>query len=113
MKRVSSSIIQAKYASREPSNDSLIKPATLLERSFADIVVLQAYGLQTDVSLKYSATLAPDVKWKKKQAGYSGLAFGLSQFAVFGTFSVVFYVGIKLMLSGGLAFTDFFVALLS
>lgn len=110
---IGSSIIQAKYASREPSTDSPINPATLLERSFADIVVLQAYGLQTDVSLKYSVTLAPDVKWKKKQAGYSGLAFGLSQFAVFGTFSVVFYVGIKLMLSGKLAFTDFFVALLS
>ncbi len=37
-----SNIIQARFASREPSNDSLISPATLLERSFANIVVLQA-----------------------------------------------------------------------
>ena len=108
-----SSIIQAKYASREPSNDSLVSPATLLERSFADIVVLQAYGLQVDVSKKYSASLEPDVQFKKRQAGFSGLAFGLSQFAVFGTFAVIFYVGIKLMLTGKLKFTDFFVALLS
>jgi len=108
-----SSIIQAKYASREPSNDSLVSPATLLERSFADIVVLQAYGLQVDASKKYSASLEPDVQFKKRQAGFSGLAFGLSQFAVFGTFAVIFYVGIKLMLTGKLKFTDFFVALLS
>ena len=110
---IGSSIIQAKYASREPSTDSLISPATLLERSFADIIVLQAYGQQGNVATQYSASLAPDVKWKKKQAGYQGLAYGLSQFAVFGTFSIIFYVGIKLMISGKLSFTDFFVALLS
>ena len=108
-----SSMIRAKYASREPSNNSIISPATLLERAFADIIVLQAYGLQGDVAKQYSDTLLPDVKFKKKQAGYSGLAYGLSQFAVFGTFSLVFLVGIKLMLKGKLEFTDFFVALLS
>lgn len=108
-----SSILQAKYGSREPSNDNLISPATLLERSFADIVVLQAYGLQGDVSTQYSNSLAPDVQFKKKQAGFSGLAFGMSQFAVFGTFALIFWVGLKLMIMGKLAFTDFFVALLS
>lgn len=60
-----------------------------------------------------SAALAPDMKWKKKQAAYSGLSFGLSQFAVFGTFALIFWAGIKLMLGGKLGFTDFFVALLS
>lgn len=108
-----SSIIQSRYASREPSNDNLISPATLLERSFADIVLLQAYGMQDDVSRKYSIALEPDIQFKKKQAGYSGLAFGLSQFAVFGTFALVFFVGIKLMIGGQLSFTDFFVALLA
>ena len=108
-----SSMIRAKYASREPSNDNMISPATLLERAFADIIVLQAYGLQGDVAKQYSDTLIPDVNFKKKQAGYTGIAYGLSQFAVFGTFSLVFFVGIKLMLKGKLAFTDFFVALLS
>ncbi|KAL7526452.1 hypothetical protein ACHAXR_001497, partial [Thalassiosira sp. AJA248-18] len=108
-----SSIVQAKYASREPSNNNQISPATLLERSFADIVVLQAYGLQVDVSNKYSLALDPDIRFKRKQAGYSGLAFGLSQFAVFGTFALIFYIGISLMVKGKLMFTDFFVALLS
>lgn len=110
---IGSSFIQAKYAKGEGSNDSLISPATLLERAFSDIIVLQAYGLQTDVSNKYSASLEPDVKFKKRQAGFSGLAFGLSQFAVFGTFALIFWAGIRLMLSGKLQFTDFFVALLA
>ena len=92
-----SSYIRAWYASREPVNDSPISPATLLERSFADIIVLQAYGLQEDVANRYSVSLEPDMKWKKKQAGWSGLAFGLAQFAVFGTFALIFWVGIKLM----------------
>ena len=108
-----SSIIQARYASREPTNPSLISPATLLERSFSDIIVLQAYGLQVDVSDKYSASLEPDVQFKKKQAGYSGLAFGIAQFAVFGTFALIFWAGITLMIGGKLEFTDFFVALLA
>lgn len=108
-----SSVIQARFASREPTNDNLISPATLLERSFADIILLQAYGLQGDVSAQYSIALEPDVQFKKKQAGYSGLAFGISQFAVFGTFALIFYMGIVLMIDGKLEFTDFFVALLA
>jgi ATP-binding cassette subfamily B (MDR/TAP) protein 1 len=44
-----SNIIQARFASREPSNDSLISPATLLERSFANIVVLQAVSQRVDL----------------------------------------------------------------
>lgn len=88
-----SGIIQAKFASKEAPCDHLVSPATLLERSFADIIVLQAYGLQEDVSSEYSKLLVTDVAFKKKQAGWSGLAYGLSQFAVFGTFSLVFYVG--------------------
>ena len=75
--------------------------------------MLQAYGLQDDASSKYASALESDVKFKKKQAGYAGLAFGVSQFAVFGTFSLIFYAGIKLMLAGKLSFTDFFVALLA
>mmetsp|Transcript_13772 Transcript_13772/g.29973 ORF Transcript_13772/g.29973 Transcript_13772/m.29973 type:complete len:1335 (+) Transcript_13772:61-4065(+) len=109
-----SSFIQSRYAQGEERiSDNLISPATLLERAFADIVVLQAYGLQGDVSNQYSVALGSGTKFKKKQAFYSGLAFGLSQFAVFGTFALVFFVGIKLMLSMKLAFTDFFVALLA
>ena len=69
--------------------------------------------MQDDVSKKYSGSLEPDVKFKKRQAGFSGLAFGVSQLAVFGTFALVFALGIQLMLSGKLGFIDFMVALLS
>jgi len=61
--------------------------------------------LQDDVSKKYSGSLEPDVKFKRRQAGFNGLAFGVSQLAVFGTF--------QLLLSGKLGFIDFMVALLS
>jgi ATP-binding cassette subfamily B (MDR/TAP) protein 1 len=107
------SLLQAKYASRDPSGQSLISPETLLERSLANIVVLQAFGLRDDTSRKYDLALEPDANFKKKSATYTGLAYGLSQFAVFGTFALVFYAGVKLMLSVKLQFTDFFVALLS
>jgi len=107
------SLLQSKYASRDPSVHSLISPETLLERSLANIVVLQAYGLRDDTSRKYDLALEPDANFKKKSAAYVGLAFGISQFAVFGTFALVFYAGVKLMLSAKLQFTDFFVALLS
>ena len=43
-----------------------ISPATLLERAFADIVLLQAYGLQGDVAAQYATALESDVRFKKK-----------------------------------------------
>jgi hypothetical protein len=79
----------------------------------SSVFLLMKYGLQDDVSVKYSTSLEPDVKFKKKQAGFNGLAFGVSQLAVFGTFALVFWLGIELMLSGKLGFIDFMVALLS
>ena len=110
------SIMQAKCAARQPNirqDDNYVSPATLLERAFHDIVVLQAYGLQDDTSTKYSNTLETDVAFKKKKGFYNGLAFGISQFAVFSTFALIFYAGIQFMIHGKLQFTDFFVALLA
>ena len=107
------SLLQSKYASHDPSVHSLISPETLLERSLANIVVLQAFGLRDVTSRKYDLALEPDSNYKKKSASYSGLAYGISQFAVFGTFALVFYAGVRLMLNQKLKFTDFFVALLS
>jgi len=52
-----SNIIQAKFASRDPSNDSLISPATLLERSFANIVVLQAVSQSFDLLPVFSLSI--------------------------------------------------------
>jgi ATP-binding cassette subfamily B (MDR/TAP) protein 1 len=49
----------------------------------------------------------------KKKSMMDGLAFGASQFSVFGTFALIFWIGIRLMIGGKLGFTDFFVALLA
>ena len=102
---IGSSFIQSRYVSREPKTTHAISPATLLERSFGDLAVLHAYGLETSVSEQYSSCLEPNVQYKKRQACYSGAAYGLSQFAVFGTFALIFWSGIKLMLNGRLGFT--------
>jgi ATP-binding cassette subfamily B (MDR/TAP) protein 1 len=110
------SILQAKCASRQPKHRreiNSVSAATLLERAFHDIVVLQAYGLQDDASMKYSKSLEPDSEFKKKQGFYNGLAFGISQFAVFSTFAIIFSVGIQLMINLQIGFIDFFVALLA
>lgn len=110
------SVMQAKCASRQPTHRqeaNSVSAATLLERAFHDIVVLQAYGLQDDTSMKYSKSLEPDSEFKKKQGFYNGLAFGISQFAVFSTFAIIFWAGIQFMINGKVGFIDFFVALLA
>ncbi|KAL3912758.1 MAG: hypothetical protein SGILL_006759, partial [Bacillariaceae sp.] len=109
-------ILQAYCAGREPSridDGHTVSPATLLERSFHDVIVLQAYNLQDEVSKKYSDACVPDVAFKKRQGLLSGLAYGFSQFSVFSTFALIFYVGIKLMGQGKVGFVEFFVALLA
>jgi ABC-type multidrug transport system fused ATPase/permease subunit len=109
-------ILQASCAGREPTrveDGRTVSPATLLERLFHDVIVLQAYNLQDEVSKKYSAAFVPDVAFKKKHGMLSGLAFGFSQFAVFSTFALIIYAGIKLMAQGKVGFVDFFVALLA
>ena len=110
------SILQATCAARQPKHRleaNSVSAATILERAFHDIVVLQAYGLQDDASMKYANALEPDADFKKKQGFYNGLAFGISQFAVFSTFALIFWAGIKLMIKGRLEFIEFFVALLA
>jgi len=92
------SIMQANCASRQPEHrqeGNYVSAATLLERAFHDIVVLQAYNLQDDVSSKYTDALAHNAKFKMKQGFYNGLAFGISQFSVFSTFALIFWVGSK------------------
>ena len=109
-------ILQAYCAGREPTridDGHTVSPATLLERSFHDVIVLQAYNLQDEVSKKYSDACVPDVAFKKKQGLLSGLAYGFSQFSVFSTFALIFYVGIQLMANGLVGFVEFFVALLA
>lgn len=93
-------ILRAKFGKREGSvtgEGNYVSPATLLERSFHDIVVLQAYGNQDKASAQYAQSLEPDVEFKKKKSMMDGLAFGASQFSVFGTFALIFWAGIKLV----------------
>lgn len=109
-------MLRAKFGKSSGSakfEGNYVSPATLLERTFHDIVVIQAYGNQDKVSSRYSESLESDIDFKKKKSMMDGLAFGASQFSVFGTFALIFWVGIKLMIKGQLGFTDFFVALLA
>jgi len=90
-----------------------ISAATILERGFHDISVLQAYNLEDDTSDKYSNALKPDAAYKVQQGIYSGLVFGFSQFAIFSTFALLFWAGIKLMMAGQVKFENFFISLLA
>ena len=96
---IGSGIIRAKYGKRGGKGpimrDNFISPATLLERSFHDIIVLQAYGNQDKASDKYAESLEPDVEFKKKQSIMDGISFGCSQFSVFGVFALIFWIGSK------------------
>lgn len=109
-------ILQVSCSGRQPIRDddgNSVSPATLLERSFHDIIVLQAYNLQDSVSEQYCEACVPDAAYKKKQGFYSGLAFGFSQFSVFSTFALIFWAGIRLMVNGKVGFVEFFVSLLA
>jgi ATP-binding cassette subfamily B (MDR/TAP) protein 1 len=92
------SFLRARYAKRESNETSganYISPATLLERSFHNIMVLQAYGIQDNASSQYASALEPDARFKKNQSIMDGFAFGASQFSVFGTFALIFWAGSK------------------
>lgn len=111
---VGAAALQAMCTKRLVYRDTeTLSAATILERGFHDISVLQAYNLQDDVSNQYSSALKPDAAYKVKQGIYSGLVFGFSQFATFSTFALLFWAGIKLMVNGKVTFQDFFVALLA
>lgn len=96
---IGAGIIRAKYGKRDgqsstvKDNNNFVSPATLLERSFHDIIVLQAYGNQDKASDQYAVALEPDVEFKKKQSIMDGLSFGCSQFSVFGVFALIFWAG--------------------
>jgi len=57
--------------------------------------------------------LKPLSKHKVKEGAVAGFVFGFSQFAIFTTFSLLFYVGLALMGEGKVTFTAFFTALLA
>jgi len=94
---IGAGIIRAKFANDEVCTitEGNVSPATLLERSFHDITVLQAYGNQLKASDLYAASLESDVEFQKRQSILDGLVFGASQFSVFGVFALIFWFGSK------------------
>ena len=113
---VGAAILQARCAARKPvppKDDHFVSAPTLLERTFNDIMVIQAYSLQDEISTKYAGALAPDSEFKKKQGVLNGLGFGFSQFSTFATFALIFYSGLQFIVQGTVGFLDFFVALLA
>lgn len=110
---VGAAVLQAACTKRIVQQTQGLSSATILERGFHDVNVLQAYNLQDDVSDSYSHALKPDARYKVKQGIYSGLVFGFSQFAIFSTFALLFYAGIQLMVDGKVTFQNFFISLLA
>jgi ABC-type multidrug transport system fused ATPase/permease subunit len=90
-----------------------LSPATILEQGLRGITAVQAYNLQGRVGDDYSTALQPEVKGKVKLGFISGAVYGFSQFAIFVSFALVFFVGSKLLLEQGLLFVDFFTSILA
>lgn len=88
-------------------------PATIMEQGLRGIASVQAYNLEKKVGNDYDAALLPDVGDKVKSGMIAGFVFGFSQFAIFLSFAVIFYVGSNLLINMELYFADFFTALLS
>jgi len=106
-------IIQASCTKYTVEEQEGLSAATILERGLHEIALVQAYGIQTDVGDQYCEALKPDADNKVKQGTRAGLVFGVSQCAIFGTFGLLFYCGIQLMVNQKVSFTDFFASLLA
>jgi len=90
-----------------------LSPATILEQGLRGIAAVQAYNLEEKVGKDFSESLKPEAAGKIKLGIVSGLVYGFSQFAIFSTFAVVFYVGAILLTQQGLLFVNFFTSLLA
>ena len=94
-------------------NPGKVSAPTLLEQSLRGISSLQAFGLEEKLCGDYAAALIPESQGKVRMGAIAGLVFGFSQFAVFSTFAVVFYVGSQLLVTAEVDFATFFTAILA
>jgi ABC-type bacteriocin/lantibiotic exporter with double-glycine peptidase domain len=78
-----------------------------MEQGLRGIASVQAYNLEKKVGNDYDAALLPDVGDKVKSGMIAGFVFGFSQFAIFLSFAVIFYVGSNLLINMELYFADF------
>jgi len=88
-------------------------PATLMEQGLRGITSVQAYNLESKVGDDYDTALIPESTNKVKTGMIAGFVFGFSQFAIFVSFAIIFFVGSNLLVNMQLYFADFFTALLS
>ncbi|CAB9520582.1 Lactococcin-G-processing and transport ATP-binding protein LagD [Seminavis robusta] len=90
-----------------------LSPESIFENGLRGIEAVQSYGLQVKVGEDYSKALIPQSKRHARMGLTSGLAFGLSQFAMFGSFAIIFFVGAQLLVAGKVGFVEFFTPILS
>lgn len=83
------------------------------ESGLRGIASVQAYNIESKVGDDYEKALMPECADKVKTGMIAGLVFGFSQFAIFLSFAIIFYVGTNMLVNMELYFADFFTALLS
>jgi len=109
-------IIQKCCMSRQFVKDNgpnSVSAPTLLEQGLRGIASVQAYGLEDKMCNDYTVALIPESNGKVKMGAVAGFVFGFSQFAVFATFAVLFYVGSMLLVQAKIDFVSFFTAVLA
>ena len=111
---MASSFVQKCCMERQGVNQQQgLSPETIFENGLRGIDAVQSYGLQGVVGENYSAALVPQAKKHTKMGVTAGLVYGLSQFATFGSFAIIFFVGVELVVSGKCNFVEFFTPVLS
>jgi len=84
-----------------------------MEQGLRGIASVQAYGLESKVGRDYDFALEPESKGKVKQGMVAGAVFGFTQFSVFVSFALVFYVGSQLLVKAKIDFVSFFTSVLA
>ena len=111
---MASSFVQMCCLERKSADeDESLSPESIFENGLRGIDAVQSYGLQTKVAEDYSEALIPQSKNHTKMGIVAGLVYGLSQFATFGSFAIVFYVGVELLVNQKVNFIEFFTPVLA
>ena len=84
-----------------------------MEQGLRGIASVQAYGLESKVGADYEVSLEPESNGKVKQGMVAGAVFGFTQFSVFVSFALVFFVGSQLLVQVKIDFISFFTSVLA
>lgn len=110
---MAATFVQTKCAKPRAIETEGLSPATILESGLRGISSVHAYNLQAKFCQDYSTALKPYSKGKTREGMIAGAVFGLSQCAIFMSFSLLFFVGSKLLIDGKIGFAQFFTAILA